>query len=178
MVEVKIESVRMSARNQFRAVVLKDVSANRYLPIYIGQAEADSISIHLAGVHVPRPLTHDLIVNILKALEVNIRYVIVNELREDTYYARIVMRTAEGRDLSIDSRPSDAIAIAVRWGCPIFVDDEVMNQHAVVLEEETGEETEARAAAAEPGASEDDEDLGAFKDFLSSLDLDDLDKPR
>lgn len=172
MVEVRIDSIRIGPRNQYRVVMLRDVSSNRYLPIYIGQAEADSISLQLSGTRPPRPLTHDLIVSILKAFEVHVRYVIVNELREDTYYARIAVRTAEGRDLSIDARPSDAIAIAVRVGCPIFVDEEVMDQHAFVPEEEA----EVSAGGSKSGSSEDDEDLGAFKDFLSSLDLDDLDK--
>jgi hypothetical protein len=89
--------------------------------------------------------------------------VLVNDLRDETFYARVVLRTRDGKDLSIDSRPSDAIAIAVRVDCPIYVDDDVMAQHAHKPEEESAEEQQ-------------EEDLGAFKDFLSTLDLDDLDK--
>ena len=88
---------------------------------------------------------------------------LVNDLRDETFYARIVLRTRDGKDLSIDSRPSDAIAIAVRVGCSIYVDDDVMAQHGHEPEEESTEEQQ-------------EEDLGAFKDFLSTLDLDDLDK--
>jgi hypothetical protein len=144
-----------------RVVVLKDQGSNRYLSIWIGQPEADAITIHMTDSRVARPLTHDLIVSLLRDLNATVRYVLVNELRDDTYYARIIIRSKDGKELNIDARPSDAIALAVRVGCSIYVDDEIMAQHS--------QEPDDDGAVA-------DEDLGAFKDFLGSLDMDDLDK--
>lgn len=158
MVEVKVDAVRVNLMGSHRVVILKDLESERFLPIWIGQAEAEAITIHLTNMRVARPLTHDLIVNAIRELGATVRYVVVNDLREETFYARLVLRTRDGKDLSIDSRPSDAIAIAVRVGCSIYVDDDIMAQH--------GQEPE----------QESEEDLGAFKDFLSTLDLDDLDK--
>lgn len=162
MVEVKVDAVRVNLMGSHRVVILKDLESERFLPIWIGQPEADAITVHLTDTKVARPLTHDLIVNMIRDLGATVRYVVVNELRDDTFYARVMIRTREGKDLSIDSRPSDAIAIAVRVGCSIYVDDDIMAQHGQEPEEE--------------GASVPDEDLGAFKDFLGTLDLDDLDK--
>ncbi|MFN4294792.1 MAG: bifunctional nuclease family protein [Thermoflexales bacterium] len=162
MVEVKVDAVRVNLMGSHRVVILKDLESERFLPIWIGQPEAEAITIHLTNTRVARPLTHDLIVNAIHELGATVRYVVVNDLREETFYARLVLRTRDGRDLSIDSRPSDAIAIAVRVGCSIYVDDDIMAQHGQEPEEEVGQESE--------------EDLGAFKDFLGTLDLDDLDK--
>ncbi len=159
MVEVKIESIRVSLMSQYRVVILKDVASNRYLPIWIGPYEADAITIHLQEVQVPRPLTHDLIVKLLEELEARVDHVMVSDLSNETFYARLILKVGD-KELSIDSRPSDAVAIAVRVDCPIYVADEVMERAGVVPEEE--------------GALP-DEDLGAFKDFIGSLDLDDLD---
>jgi bifunctional DNase/RNase len=163
MVEVKVDAIRVNLMGSHRVVILKDLESERYLPIWIGQPEAEAITIHLTNTKVVRPLTHDLIVNAIRALGATVRYVLVNDLREETFYARLVLRTRDGKDLSIDSRPSDAIAIAVRVGCSIYVDDNVMAQHGQEPEEESTQE-------------EAEEDLGAFKDFLGTLDLDDLDK--
>lgn len=160
MVEVKIESIRVSLMSQYRVVILKDLASNRYLPIWIGPYEADAITIHLQEVQVPRPLTHDLIVKIIEELDARVDHVYVSDLSNDTFYARIVLKVKD-RELSIDSRPSDAVAIAVRVECPIYVSEEVMERAGVTPEEE---------------GTVPDEDLGAFKDFIGSLDLDDLDK--
>lgn len=160
MVEVKIESIRVSLMSQYRVVILKDLSSNRYLPIWIGPYEADAITIHLQEVQVPRPLTHDLIVKLIEELGAKVDHVYVNDLTNETFYARIILKVKD-KELSIDSRPSDAVAIAVRVDCPIYIDDEVMDRAGVMPEED--------------GAVPDD-DLGAFKDFIGSLDLDDLDK--
>jgi uncharacterized protein len=160
MVEVKIESIRVSLMSQYRVVILKDAETNRYLPIWIGPYEADAITIHLQDVQVPRPLTHDLIIKVIEELGAKVERVIVSDLHNDTFYAR-VMLTVNGKEVSIDARPSDAIAVAVRADCSIFVEDDVMERAGVQPEEE---------------ATVGDEDLGAFKDFIGSLDLDDLEK--
>ncbi len=160
MVEVKIESIRVSLMSQYRVVILKDLASNRYLPIWIGPYEADAITIHLQEVQVPRPLTHDLIVKVIEELDAKVERVYVSDLNNDTFYARIVLKVKD-KEISIDSRPSDAVAVAVRVECPIYVNEEVMERAGVTPEEE---------------GTVPDEDLGAFKDFIGSLDLDDLDK--
>ena len=160
MVEVKIESIRVSLMSQYRVVILKDAASNRYLPIWIGPYEADAITIHLQDVQVPRPLTHDLIIKLIEELGAKVERVIVSDLHNDTFYARIIL-TVNGKEVTIDSRPSDAVAIAVRAECTIYVEDDVMDRAGVVPEEES---------------TVGDEDLGAFKDFIGSLDLDDLEK--
>jgi bifunctional DNase/RNase len=162
MVEVKVDAIRVNLMGSHRVVVLKDLDSNRYLPIWIGQPEADAITIHLTDARVVRPLTHDLIVNVIRDMGATVRYVLVSELRDDTFFARVVVATSEGREVSIDARPSDAIAVAVRVSCSIFVEDDIMAQHGQEPEEE--------------GAAVADDDLGAFKDFLGTLDTDDLDK--
>lgn len=114
MVEVKVDAVRVNLMGSHRVVVLKDLDSNRYLPIWIGQPEAEAITIHLTGSRVVRPLTHDLIVNIIRDMGAEVRHVLVSELRDDTFYARIIIVNREGKEVSIDARPSDAVAIAVR----------------------------------------------------------------
>lgn len=160
MIEVKIDAIRVNMTGS-RVVILKEVQANRFLPIWIGEPEANAISVQLQGARLPRPITHDLIVRILREMGASVRHVLVSDMREDTYYARIQLMTKDGREISLDSRPSDALAVAVRCDCPVYVADEVMNAHAQVPEEDA--------------ATVSDENLGAFSDFLGTLDLDDLD---
>ncbi|MBX7214694.1 MAG: bifunctional nuclease family protein [Thermoflexales bacterium] len=161
MVEVKIESIRVSLMSQHRVVILKDLDSNRYLPIWIDPYVADAITIHLQEQTVPRPMTHDLILKAIEELGARVERVVVNDLKDDVFFARIVLQEG-GREIQLDARPSDAVALAVRASCPIFVEDEVMARAGVTPDDETG--------------SVKDEDLGAFKDFLGELNLDDLDK--
>ncbi len=166
MVEVTVDSIRVSLISQHRVVVLKEIGSNRYLPIWIGPFEADAIAIHLEGVHVARPLTHDLLKSVIHSLGARVAYVVVDDLRNDTFYARIVLEV-NGNRIEVDSRPSDAIALAVRANVPIYVADEVMDQAAVTPEEEISivekEKEEVK-----------DEDLKPFREFLENLDLDSL----
>jgi bifunctional DNase/RNase len=162
MVEVKIEAIRVALIGAHRVVLLKDVDSERYLNIWIGQPEAESISIPLTDTPVARPLTHDLILSIISEFGASVQHVVINDMQNETYFAKIVLNTRASGELIIDSRPSDAIAIAVRAKCSIFVEDAIMEEH--------GQEPEDSGTA---GASA-DEDLGAFNDFLGSLDLDDL----
>lgn len=161
MVEVKIESIRVSLMSQHRVVILKELESNRYLPIWIDPYVADAITIHLQETQVPRPLTHDLALKFIEELGAKIDRIVVSELKNDVFYARVILR-GDGREVIIDARPSDAVALAVRADCPIFVENEVMDKAGVVPDEEE--------------ESVKDEDLGAFKDFLGELNLDDLDK--
>lgn len=164
MIEVTIDSIRVSLMTQHRVVVLKETDTDRYLPIWIGPFEADAITIQLQGVQVPRPLTHDLLKTFIRELGVKVSHVLVSELRNDTFFARIVV-DVNGKSMEVDSRPSDAIALAVRVGAPIFVAEEVMTQASITPEEDITRE------ATTP---EEEEALDAFRDFVESLDLDDL----
>jgi bifunctional DNase/RNase len=167
MIEVTIDSIRVSLMSQHRIVILKETASDRYLPIWIGPCEADAITVELQEVEVPRPLTHDLLKSVISQMGAEVVQVVINELRNDVYYARIVL-DQNGRRLEIDSRPSDAIALAVRVRVPIFVDESVMEKAGSTPEQEVD---------SEPTNSETpDERLSIFKDFVDTLDLDDLDE--
>src|SRR5512135_1392373 len=130
MIEVTIDSIRVSLMSQHRIVLLKDVGSDRYLPIWIGPYEADAITIELQEVEVPRPLTHDLLKTFIAEMGASILHVIVSDLRNDTFYANIVVER-NGSRTEIDSRPSDAIALAVRAKVPIYVAESVMDKAAI-----------------------------------------------
>lgn len=174
MIEVAIDSVRISLMSQHRVVVLREKGSQRYLPIWIGAPEADAITLRLQGVPVERPLTHDLLKRTFDALGAEVQYVIVNELRSDIFYAQIVLDYNE-RELRIDSRPSDAIALAVRAEVPVYIADAVMSEAGRMPDEDVAPTLlgERSALAVAEGAGEDD-DLSVFKDFIEELDLDDL----
>lgn len=173
MVEVVIDSIRVSLMSQQRIVILREQNAERYLPIWIGVYEAESITIALQEVEVARPLTHDLLTSIFRQLEARILRVEVVALRDDTYFGNIVVEK-NGHLLNIDSRPSDALAIAVRAHVPILVARAVMDSAGIIPEEDLQEEAEpTEQAAAEAATSEESDDrLSVFQDFLEKLDLD------
>ncbi len=160
LIQVSIDSIRVSLVSPHRIVVLKD-SDDRFLPIWIGPFEADAITIALQGNQVARPLTHDLMKSFIREAGGNPLHIVVSELREDTFYARIVMDLNE-RHVEVDSRPSDAIALAVRFEIPIFVAPSVMEKAAI------------RPTSEAEVTPEEAEKLGAFKDLIEDLDLDDL----
>src|SRR5512139_3929194 len=135
MVEVTIDSIRVSLMSQHRIVILKDVDSERFLPIWIGPFEADAITVSLQEMEVVRPLTHDLLRNVLQTLGAEILRINITELRDDVFYARIVVRV-NGKELEIDSRPSDALALAVRAHAPVFVDERVLQEAATPPEKE------------------------------------------
>jgi bifunctional DNase/RNase len=160
MIEVKVDSIRASLMSEHRVVILKEINADRYLTIWIGPYEADAIAIRLRNIEVARPLTHDLLNNVITELDGEVSHITVNDLRNDTFYARITVNL-NGQQLEIDSRPSDAIALAVRANVPIFVEESVMAQAGITPEEDITEDA-------------DDESLSAFRDFINNLNLDDL----
>ena len=166
MVEVTIDSVRVSLMSQHRIVVLKDVASSRFLPIWIGPFEADAITIELQGVEVARPLTHDLLKTTIEQLGASVERVAITDLRNDTFFAQITLKL-DGRRLEIDSRPSDAIALAVRSHISVFVSDDVMQQAAITPE------PDIEGSGQEPAPSETPrpEAPDAFRDFLEGLDL-------
>lgn len=166
MIEVNVDSIRVSLISQHRVVVLKELDSDRYLPIWIGPFEADAITIALQGVEIPRPLTHDLLKRVVDEMGGKVSHILVNDLREDTFYARIVM-DVNGRHSEIDSRPSDAIALAVRAQVPIYVVEDVMERAGVVPSEEEDELPEDVALT-----PEEEERLDVFREFVETLDLD------
>ena len=175
LIEMTIESIRVSLMNYQRVVILKEKTSERYLPIWIGPAEADAIAVQLQEVAVARPLTHDLLRSVIETLGAHVNHILVNDLSNDTFYARVIL-DVNGDSLEIDSRPSDAIALAVRAKVPIFADEGVLERAGVLLDKD-GEQVEA---GLQDGGSrvqpEELERMSAFKDFIESLDLDDFDK--
>ncbi|NWG16330.1 MAG: bifunctional nuclease family protein [Chloroflexi bacterium] len=169
MIEVIIDSIRVSLMSQHRVVVLKDVNSERYLPIWIGPCEAEAITVKLQDMPTPRPLTHDLLKSVIRELGGRVVHILISDLRQDVYYARIVVDVA-GEQTEIDSRPSDAIALAVRVGAPIFVSETVMDRAAT----EPDEDVEKEAASETPTGEVDESRLSAFADFVDTLDFDDL----
>src|SRR5215472_2996454 len=133
MVEMSVESVRINLATQQRVVILKATKQERYLFIWIAHAEAYAIAVELQGTNPPRPLTHDLLKNVLSELGARIVSIVISDLIEDIFYARIVLDVA-GRHVEIDSRPRDAIALAVRAKVPIFVEDSVLERAGMALE--------------------------------------------
>ena len=121
-VEMVVESIRMNLLAPTRVVFLKEVKRERYLPIIIGVPEADAIAIKLQNADVPRPLTHDLLASMIQTLGGRVTHIVVNDLVDETFFARIVL-DVDGRHVEVDSRPSDAIALAVRANVPILVDE-------------------------------------------------------
>ena len=153
---------------------MKATKQERYLFIWIAHAEAYAIAIELQGTSSPRPLTHDLLRSIIDTLGAQVTHIIVNDLSNDTYYARIMLEV-NGGPMEIDSRPSDAIALAVRAKVPIFADESVLAKAGVMLDKdgESAAGVEQTAKAIDPAELE---RMSAFKDFIESLDLDDFDK--
>lgn len=171
MKEMTIESIRVNLMNYQRVVVLREKDSDRYLPIWIGPAEADAIAVRLQEVAVARPLTHDLLMSVIEALGARVQSIVVNDLNNDTFYARIHL-TVDGRQIEIDSRPSDAIALAVRVQVPVFAEESVLDRAGIFLDQE-GEKTDQPRKVSEAEL----EKLSAFKDFVNTLDLEDLGKP-
>jgi len=181
MIEMTIDSIRVSLMNYQRVVILKEKMAERYLPIWIGPAEADAIAVKLQDVNVPRPLTHDLLSLVIDNLGATVNSIIVNDLKNDTFYAKIILNV-DGGVIEVDSRPSDALALAVRVEAPIYVEETVLDKAGILLDQETGkpisQELEKGGDAGKGGKPSDEElkRMSAFYDFINTLDLEDFDK--
>jgi len=157
-VEMKIRGLMMDPVTNMPIVILKDSGGDAVLPIWVGIYEANAIALEIEKVTTPRPMTHDLIKNVLTGLDAQVKKVVVTELRDDTFFA-VIWLEREGRIISVDSRPSDALAVALRLDCPIFVDDEVLKTSKVAnLISERGTNDELRKWL--EGLN--DEDLGRY----------------
>jgi uncharacterized protein len=179
MVEVVIDSVRVSLTNQQRIVVLRDLTSDTYLPIWIGPYEAEAITIALQEIEVARPQTHDLVKNILHMLNAHLLRVEIVNLREDVFYANLVVELND-QVVSIDSRPSDALALAVRSNVSILVSHDVLDSAGIHPEQDIQDDEAAPSAApTQPSDAGDksEERLSVFEDFLENLDLNDLSAP-
>ena len=171
MIEVVIDSVRVSLMSQHRIVVLREEKGERYLPIWIGPFEADAITIQLQGIEAGRPMTHDLLRQMAETLDGEIIHVVISDLQSETFFAEIVME-ANGERLELDSRPSDAVALAVRANVPIYVAEEVMEKAGMEPEEELGPLDRDGETPEEQSGETGDEDLDVFRDFIEGLDID------
>jgi bifunctional DNase/RNase len=154
LVRCFVESVRINLANNSRVVILKDSKIERYLLIWIGETESYAIASELQGAHYERPLTHDLLYTIVGRLGAEVTEIVINNLEGDVFYALITLQQGS-TTLQIDARPSDAIALAVRAGAPIYVEEDVMAQAALTV-------------SARP---EEEDKLGVFRDFVNQLDF-------
>ena len=180
MLEMTIDSIRVSPMNYQRVVILKEKGSDRYLPIWIGPAEADAIAVKLQDLSVPRPLTHDLLRTIIDTLGGSVVHILVNDLQNDTFYAKITIQT-DGTTKEIDCRPSDAVALAVRVQVPIYAEESVLDKAGIQLDKDTGKPLGVEPAPpGEPAKAEPTEEelrrMSAFTDFIDTLDLEDFGK--
>jgi bifunctional DNase/RNase len=155
MIPVVVESVRMNLTNGQRVVILKDGKLDRYLLVWVGQAESMAIALELQSEKAPRPLTADLLRTVIEQLGAKVKAVHVTELSDGIFYARLVLQNEKGEEVEIDSRPSDAIALAVRTNSPIFVDEDILDKESIKM-------------PANEASSEDDK-LDVYRDFVNSL---------
>ncbi len=180
MQEMEIDSIRANVVNYQRVVILKQKEGDKYIPIWIGPSEAEAIAVRLHDVSVPRPLTHDLLYNMVGQLGGTVDHVIVSRLDHDTFYAVVIVNLGEQK-LEVDARPSDALALAVRAKVPIFAEDEVLEKAGVQIDRDTGaamvgsesdeEPSSASPDTPKPLGREERERLSAFEDFIESLDM-------
>ena len=174
MQELEIESIRVRQETQQRAVVLRVKDSNLFLPIFVGHFEVEAIRLKLMDIEVQRPMTHDLLDSIIYNLGATVDKIIVSELKEDTFYAKIIVNY-DSRTFEIDARPSDAIALAVRSGASIFAEESVLEKAGVNIEEKDLDQT-----TDDDISMLDDEtvNLSAFSEFIDSLDLENLGESR
>ncbi len=186
MIEVMIDSVRINLMSPQRLVILREAGSDRYLPIWVGQYEAEMITVGLQEVEVSRPLTHDLMKNVFTTFNARIKRIEIISLKEDIFYGSIVAEV-DGKEINVDSRPSDAIALAVRAHAPILVDESVMANAGITPEVDMKSSAGASAASSgtrrppAPVGDVSSERLSVFEDFVDKLDmnkLDDKNKPK
>ena len=169
LIEVSVDSIRIHMPTAQHLVILKEKEADRYLPIWIGSSEAQAIATKISGNTLGRPLTHDLMATAFADLGISVKRIVVTRLADQVYYARLFVKQ-NGKDLDFDARPSDAIALAVRVECPIFVATEVMETAGIIpdADELDGDKDKAENTLV------DEERLAVFRDFVNSLDLPEL----
>ena len=158
MIQMEIGGLGFDPRNLSPLVLLRDQEERNFLPIWIGIFEAAAIAMEMQNFKPPRPMTHDLLITLMKKFNANVTRVIINDIKDNTFFAIVEIQTKDGKKLNLDSRPSDAIAIAVRSAAPIFVAEQVMVQAKLVNAEKDAEETQK------------------FKDFIDNVKPEDFTK--
>jgi bifunctional DNase/RNase len=164
LIEVTVDSIRVHLPTAQHVVILKEKVNDRYLPIWIGQFEANAIAMRIQGMAPERPITHDLMSTTFGELGISVSRIVVTALSEEVFFARLHLQQ-NGREVDVDSRPSDAIALAVRFECPIFVAADVLDRAGVIPEKEEEETADDKV---------DEDRLAVFRDLVNSLDLPDL----
>ncbi len=160
MIELEVYSVLYSLLSRHRVVLLKETQGERFLPIWIGQHESEAIAMHLQGAMVPRPLTHDLLRSVIMQLGGQLDYVLINDLVNGTFFAQLAISSGDALTF-IDSRPSDAIALAVRMGAPIYAEPDVLTKAGIQASPDIREQAEDTL-----------DGLDVFRDFVDTLGLD------
>ncbi len=155
LIKMTLEGVRIEVPSNKPILLLKEENGNRYLPIWIGPFEASAIALELSNIKTPRPMTHDLIINIIKNLKISIDNIEITDIKNNTFYAIINIKNKDKKVVRIDSRPSDAIATAVRSKCDIYVKDHVLESGGLVIQSI-------------------DEEVNKFKDFLNHVEPEDF----
>ena len=163
VLEMKVKGLALDPLSNMPMIILRDEEEKRSLPIWVGLFEANAIALELEKISTPRPMTHDLIKNILESLDARVQKVVVNDLRENTFYAVLYLRLGNA-DITVDSRPSDAIALALRVGAPIFVEEEVFPKAGKM---------EVAKEATEPVKTDDPEQL---REWLQNIKPEDFEK--
>lgn len=171
MIRVNVDSIRVSLLTQHRVVVLREAESKRYLPIWIGPFEADAIAMAIQGHEPQRPLTHDLLRSTIVDMGGKVSHIIVNDIHDNTFFACIVVEK-EGKNIQVDARPSDAIALAVRVDVPIYVDPTVLEQAGVFFDEDEQPIQDSMNEEMESEIEMNDENLSLFRDFINTLDID------
>jgi bifunctional DNase/RNase len=169
MIETVVEAIRINVVTDQHVVILKELEGSRIIPIWIGAFEAQAIALELQGTEAPRPMTHDLLSSVIGQMGGSVERIVIGDLRDGTFYASIGL-AAGGGQLEVDSRPSDAIALAVRTQAPIFVAEQVIDQAGVSMGDS---ETEPEQEESPPPELVDNARLNVFRDFVNSLDMDD-----
>jgi bifunctional DNase/RNase len=183
MIEVTIDSVRVNLMSPQRLVILREVGADRYLPIWVGPYEAEAITVALQEVEMVRPLTHELLKNVFTAFNAKVKRIEIVSLKEDIFYGNIVAEV-NGQETNVDSRPSDAIVLAVRAHVPIMVDESVIQNAGITPESDVDSSSSAAKQdhgvrrPAPPVGEVSTERLSVFEDFFGKLDLDNLGKDK
>jgi bifunctional DNase/RNase len=171
LVEMVVESVRVHMLSSRHVVILKETGRERYLPIWIGPWEASAIAMRLQGLTPERPLTHDLFASALEAIDARVDRVIISDLADETFHARLFLEQG-GRIGEVDARPSDALALAVRVGAPIFAAPSVLDLAGLGVDGALGDEGEGGSLLESTGENLVDPRLDVFRDFVNSLDVD------
>lgn len=156
LIKVSLEGVRIEYPSQKPIILLKEENGDRYLPIWVGTFEASAIALELSNIKTPRPMTHDLLINILRDLKITINHITISDIIDNTFYAIITLIDKDNNTINIDSRPSDAIAIAVRQKCNIFTSKNVLENAGLRIETI-------------------DEEVEKFKEFLDNVGPEDFD---